>query len=350
MLLSAWSSYGFMKTATRHPDIPLAITMGCPAGIGPEIICRFFDGPHDSLKTPVIVLGDRATLQRAAVLTATALPIVTWSPGQPVDAGTIPVYQANVPSLADVRWGLPTLSTGRAMAAYIEQAVQLTQMGLCSGLVTCPISKTSLKQAGYAFPGHTEMLAALTQTSLVHMMMAGPRLKVVLVTIHVPLAQVSGQLSAAAICDCITMTGNSLRRDFGIAQPRIAVAGFNPHGGEDTLFGDEEVRIIKPAVSQSMDQWQVSGPWPPDTVFYKAAAGEYDAVIAMYHDQGLIPFKLLHFHDGVNVSLGLPLVRTSVDHGTAYDIAGRGLADPSSLRAAVAMAAAMVECRAQEVS
>ena len=339
-----------MKTASRQTDLPLAITMGCPAGIGPEIICRFFDGQREGSQTPAVVLGDRKTLQRAALLTAATSRIVTWSPGQPVEAGTIPVYQAKVPDLADVRWGCPTLSTGRAMAAYIEQAVGLVQRGQCSGLVTCPISKTSLKQAGYAFPGHTEMLAALTRTSKVNMMMAGPRLKVVLVTIHVPLAQVSSQLSAAAIRDCLTMTGNSLRRDFGIAQPRIAVAGFNPHGGEDTLFGDEEVRIIKPAVIQSMAEWQVSGPWPPDTVFYKAAAGEYDAVIAMYHDQGLIPFKLLHFHDGVNVTLGLPLVRTSVDHGTAYDIAGRGLADPSSLRAAVAMAASMIACRAGEVA
>lgn len=325
----------------------MVITMGCPAGIGPEIICRFFADQPEGLRTLAVVLGDRGTLQRAAALTGTQLPVVPWSPGQPVEEGTMPVYQAEVPSLADVRWGQPDLATGKAMAAYIEHAVRLVQTGACSGLVTCPISKTGLQQAGYNFPGHTEMLAALTQTSRVKMMMAGPRLKVVLVTIHEPLARVSSLLSPAAIGECIAMTGSSLRRDFGIVQPRIAVSGFNPHGGEDTLFGDEEVRIIKPAVAQCQAEWDVSGPWPPDTVFFKAAAGQYDAVVAMYHDQGLIPFKLLHFHDGVNVTLGLPLVRTSVDHGTAYDIAGRGLADPSSLRAAVDMAARMIEHRAR---
>ena len=340
-------TYFVMKTAFPSAARPLAITMGCPAGIGPEIICRLFGGLQNSPRPPGVVLGDRGTLQRAAVLTGIKLPVVSWSPGQPAEAGTLPVYQADVPDLVDVRWGQPDLASGKAMAAYIEQAVRLVQTGVCSGLVTCPISKTGLQQAGYKFPGHTEMLAALTQAPRVKMMMAGPRLKVVLVTIHEPLAQVSGLLSPEAIGECIAMTGQSLRCDFGIAQPRIAVAGFNPHGGEDSLFGDEEVCVIKPAVTRCQADWDVSGPWPPDTVFFKAAAGQYDAVVAMYHDQGLIPFKLLHFHDGVNVTLGLPLVRTSVDHGTAYDIAGRGLADPSSLRAAMDMADSMISHRAR---
>jgi 4-hydroxythreonine-4-phosphate dehydrogenase len=178
----------------------------------------------------------------------------------------------------------------------------------------------------------------LTGTGKVRMMMAGPRLKVVLVTIHEPLRRVCELLTSQEIGNCIKMTRRALQQDFAIANPRIAVAGLNPHGGEDSLFGDEEARIIKPAVAENSEQGDVSGPWPPDTVFYKAASGQFDAVIAMYHDQGLIPFKLLHFHDGVNVTLGLPLVRTSVDHGTAYDIAGRNLADSSSLAAALTMA------------
>jgi 4-hydroxythreonine-4-phosphate dehydrogenase len=233
------------------------------------------------------------------------------------------------------------------MGQYITEAVNLIEAGHCSALVTCPISKKSLRDAGYHYPGHTEMLAALTRTTKVRMMLAGPRLKVVLVTIHEPLSQVSGLLTQEEIGDCISMTRSALQRDFAIPTPRIAVAALNPHGGEDAMFGDEEVRIIGPAVAENAKQGDVSGPWPPDTVFYQAAAGRFDAVIAMYHDQGLIPFKLLHFHDGVNVTLGLPLVRTSVDHGTAYDIAGRNLADPSSLAAALAMAQTIVGNRAR---
>ena len=217
-------------------------------------------------------------------------------------------------------------------------------------MVTCPISKLSLREAGYPYPGHTEMLAALTGAPRVRMMMAGDRLRVVLVTIHEPLGRVSGLLSTDTVRDCIEMTADSLRHDFGLRCPRIAVAALNPHAGEGGLFGDEEGRIIQPAVVASADCGEVSGPWPPDTVFHQAAAGRYDAVIAMYHDQGLIPFKLLHFQDGVNVTLGLPIVRTSVDHGTAYDIAGQGKADPSSLAAAVRLARTIVANRAAAAS
>ena len=245
-------------------------------------------------------------------------------------------------------WGQPDLVTGRVMGQYIIDAVSLIGARHCSALVTCPISKKSLQQAGYSYPGHTEMLAALTDTRQVRMMMAGPSLKVVLVTIHEPLRRVCELLTRQEIGNCIKMTRIALQQDFAIANPRIAVAGLNPHSGEDSLFGDEEARIIAPAVAENSVQGDVSGPWPPDTVFYKAAAGQFDAVIAMYHDQGLIPFKLLHFHDGVNVTLGLPLVRTSVDHGTAYDIAGRNLADPTSLLAALTMAQTIAANRARQ--
>ncbi len=180
------------------------------------------------------------------------------------------------------------------------------------------------------------------------MRMAGPRLRVVLGTIHEPLAKISELLTAVEIQDCIRMTEESLFKDFAIKNPRIAVAGFNPHSGEQGMFGREEIEIIEPALAQYTQDHpedqedvaaRITGPWPPDTVFYKAANGEFDAVVCMYHDQGLIPFKLLHFQDGVNVTLGLPIVRTSVDHGTAYDIAGQGKADPASLQAAWRMAA-----------
>jgi len=191
------------------------------------------------------------------------------------------------------------------------------------------------------------MLASLTTTRQYRMMLAGDRLRVVLVTIHEPLARVASLLSSERIQDCIAMTSRSLVRDFGIRKPKIAVAGLNPHCGENGMFGNEEQEIIAPAVTSWQGPGQVSGPWPPDTVFYQAMRGKYDAVVCMYHDQGLIPFKLLHFQDGVNVTLGLPIVRTSVDHGTAYDIAGQGIADTSSLAAAIRLAAGIVNKREQ---
>ena len=270
-----------------------------------------------------------------------------WRPGLPIIPGPIPVLQVESPesdSLHGLQWGQPTLASGRAMARYIEKAVSLIQEGQGSALVTCPISKYSLHQAGYQYPGHTEMLAALTKTPQVHMMMAGPRLKVVLVTIHEALKNIPVLLSQEAVCACIRQTSTTLMRDFACSSPRIAVAALNPHGGEQGMFGEEEGRIIQPAIEtvrSELPQAEISGPWPPDTVFYQAAQGKYDAVIAMYHDQGLIPFKLLHFEDGVNVTLGLPIIRTSVDHGTAYDIAGQGLAKADSLAAALRLAQKM---------
>jgi 4-hydroxythreonine-4-phosphate dehydrogenase len=218
--------------------------------------------------------------------------------------------------------------------------VQLIRRGVIDGMTTCPISKASLQAAGYVYPGHTEMLAELTGTEHYAMMLAGPRLRVTLVTIHCPLSQVAARLTEEAIIDLIRITYRALRTDFALSRPKIAVAGLNPHAGENGLFGDEETNLIQPAINQALKEGiTVEGPFPPDTVFFKAATGLYDAVVCMYHDQGLIPFKLLHFSDGVNVTLGLPLVRTSVDHGTAYDIAGKGLADANSLTAAVNLAA-----------
>lgn len=320
--------------------------MGCPAGIGPEIICRLFV-QHQETMANAVVLGDQGVLTQVAAQLGTSLPIMAWQPGKSLHPGVLPVLQVGPQLPLPIRWGQPDLATGKAMAGYIESAVALIQQGACSALVTCPISKKSLQQAGYAYPGHTEMLAALCGDPPVRMMMAGPCLRVVLVTIHVALSRVSELLTEAAISDCLRTTALALRRDFGIARPRIAVAALNPHAGEGGLFGDEETRIIAPALARLEVEAEVSGPWPPDTIFHKAAAGQYDAVIAMYHDQGLIPFKLLHFADGVNVTLGLPIVRTSVDHGTAYDIAGTNQADASSLLAALTMAHSIVQHRRQ---
>lgn len=328
----------------------LGITMGCPAGIGPEIILRLFANLPAVAGYAPVVLGDAGVLAYAADCLGLPAPIVPWSPGEPVQGGTIPVCSLSSLPMEQLRWGRPDAATGIAMAGYIEAAVRLVRQGALAGIVTCPISKKALHLTGHPYPGHTEMLASLSGGSRPLMLMAGSRLRVALVTIHEPLRQVAELLSRERVGECIRITAQALRSDFALAAPRIAVAALNPHAGEEGMFGREEEEIIGPAVADCATEGKVSGPWPADTVFHRAAAGEFDAVVAMYHDQGLIPFKLLHFTDGVNVTLGLPLVRTSVDHGTAYDIAGKGRADCASLAAAYRLAAVIAGNRAQRGS
>ncbi|XCN73282.1 MAG: 4-hydroxythreonine-4-phosphate dehydrogenase PdxA [Candidatus Electrothrix aestuarii] len=327
---------------------PIAVTMGCPVGVGPEILLRFFETLESKTAFPPVVLGDYAVLSRTAEQLRLQVEPVHWDLGNTIQPGTVPVMPLSQLDANTLLWGKPTQETSIAMADYIRAAVHHTQRGDFAAMVTCPISKKALNNAGVHFPGHTEMLAHLTDTGHYRMMLAGSRLRVVLVTIHEPLAKISELLTISGIQDCIRMTARSLRKDFSISSPRIAVAALNPHAGEQGMFGREEIELIQPALDQYDSQdcpAELSGPWPPDTIFYRAANGEFDAVVCMYHDQGLIPFKLLHFQDGVNVTLGLPIVRTSVDHGTAYDIAGQGKADPSSLRAAWRMAAEIAKNR-----
>jgi len=335
----------------QQPPLPLAVTMGCPASIGPEIIVRLFAGQleKDEGLSRCVIIGDLAVLRQAAADLGIALRAESWRPGQSLQKNTLPVLCPDHPLPGKVTWGQPGLDTARAMISYIETAARGCMDKQFSGMVTCPISKEGLKRAGSPFPGHTEMLAHLTGTERFRMMLAGDRLRVVLVTIHEPLARVAALLSSERIQDCIAMTSQALERDFGISNPRIAVAGLNPHCGENGMFGNEEQEIIAPAVTSWRGPGQVSGPWPPDTVFYQAMRGKYDAVVCMYHDQGLIPFKLLHFQDGVNVTLGLPIVRTSVDHGTAYDIAGQGIADTDSLKSAILLADMISHNRQQRI-
>ena len=329
-----------MKTHALHT--PLGITMGCPVGIGPELILKLFMQPQLDL----VVIGDAAILSACAQLLAIDLQITDWQPGMALRPDTIPVYCPEGGICERGEWGKPTVQTGKAMGRYIEEAVSLIKSGVLSGMVTCPITKTALNAGGYHFPGHTEMLAELCGTSDYGMMMAGSSLKVTLVTIHTPLAAVPSALTSHSVFEMIKRTHEALLVDFGLEVPRVAVAGLNPHAGEGGMFGNEEEIVIKPAISKAQDAGMaVFGPYPPDTVFNKAVAGEFDGVVCMYHDQGLIPFKLLHFSDGVNVTFGLPIVRTSVDHGTAYDIAGQGVADPTSLIAACDMARFIVKNR-----
>ncbi len=324
----------------------IGITMGCPVGIGPEIILRYFRSTGNSRNHRAVVIGDLEVLRYNATHFGIPIECVPWQPGEALPDTGIPVYSVTSLSQDMLNWGRPSKETGLAMAGYIETAVELAGRGDIDGITTCPISKIALQRAGYSYPGHTEMLADLTGEHHFTMMMAGTSLRVTLVTIHCSVQQIASQLSIETILQRIRITHTSLITDFAIPKPKIAVAGLNPHAGEEGMFGVEETEIILPAIEQARAaNMNVEGPYPPDTVFVKAAAKEFDAVVCMYHDQGLIPFKLLHFDDGVNVTIGLALVRTSVDHGTAYDIAGKGVAKADSLAAAVKMAAEIVENR-----
>lgn len=321
--------------------LPLAITMGCPAGIGPEIILKHFTQSQRDLQTPAVVVGDLNVLNFYANALDINCTIVPWLPGDkiPSDNSIIPLYESSKLKRDTIQPGTFTKETAIAMTSAITTAVIGIQKQQFSGLCTCPISKEALQKSKHHYPGHTEMLAALTASDNQVMMLAGTSLRVTLATIHCGIAQVSGMLNEASLVKLYRTTNESLKIDFNIPSPKLAVAALNPHAGEGGMFGKEEAEIITPSIvtaqNESIDLY---GPFPPDTIFGKAAQGEYDAVICMYHDQGLIPFKLLHFKDGVNITLGLPLVRTSVDHGTAYDIAGKGIADPASLAAAIQLA------------
>ncbi|MCP4715829.1 MAG: 4-hydroxythreonine-4-phosphate dehydrogenase PdxA [Deltaproteobacteria bacterium] len=326
-------------------SLPLiGITMGDPVGIGPEIIAKALIDPRLYELCRPVVIGDRAVIERelAGGSWSGCIEVVENINSCQPAADRVILIEVSRLDPAALSYGKPTPETGRALGACIVKAVELARSRCIDAVVTAPINKQSLHEGGYEFPGHTEMLAELTGAEHVVMMLAGERLRVVLVTIHCALAQVPELLTSALILRTIETAWQSMQSCFGIAEPRLAVAGLNPHAGEGALFGTEERDIIRPAIEEARAKGMpVSGPHPPDTVFYQAAHGAYDAVVCMYHDQGLIPLKLLHFEDGVNVTLGLPILRTSVDHGTAYDIAGKGIASSASLMSAVKMAVEM---------
>ena len=328
--------------------LPLAITMGCPAGIGPEIILKYFTDSHVTQHIPAIVVGDLTVINYYAKKLNIDCSTIPWLPGDTVPSlkGVIPIYQTSSLNENSINPGKFNKDTAISMATAITSAVAGIQNGFFSGLCTCPISKEALQKSGHLYPGHTEMLAHLTKCNDHVMMLAGNTLRVTLATIHCGIKQVSNLLNKESLLKLYQTTHRSLQVDFNIPSPKLAVAALNPHAGEGGMFGSEEIDIISPSIEMAKKEGMVlHGPFPPDTIFFKAARGEYDAVICMYHDQGLIPFKLLHFEDGVNVTLGLPIVRTSVDHGTAYDIAGKGIADPTSLLAAVKLANQIISNR-----
>ncbi len=320
----------------------IGITMGDPVGIGPEIVLKALNNDELYRICRPLVLGDSKILETAAKALglSTRLNPVTDPGSGRYRAGSVDIMNLSRLDPGEIAWGSPTAATGRAMIAYINEGIDLAMQGKTHAIVTAPINKAAMKLAGARFHGHTELLAARTGADEYAMMMAGDKLKVVLVTIHIPLSKVPSAVTGDRIGRTVDITVRSLKERFGLQSPRIAVAGLNPHAGEEGMFGTEEETVIVPAVNAARERGvDITGPMPPDTVFFKAAQGEYDAVITMYHDQGLIPFKLLHFEDGVNTTLGLPIIRTSVDHGTAYDIAGMGIAGEESLTAAIRMAA-----------
>jgi 4-hydroxythreonine-4-phosphate dehydrogenase len=333
---------------THRPII--GITMGDPVGIGPEIILKALcqKSPYGACRP--LVLGDIQVLTETNKLLRTGLTIrrVEGPEAGSEQLGTTNVIGHSDLDGSELQPGRPTQATGQAMVNYITEGVKWAMEGRIHGLTTCPINKGAMHAAGFNFQGHTELLAEQTKTPDCVMMLAGTRLRVSLVTIHLPLAQVSTSLTTGAILKTILITEQGLRDSFGIPKASLAVAALNPHAGENGLFGDEEIQVISPALRQAAQAGvNVSGPYPADTLFHWALKDRWDAVICMYHDQGLIPFKMVHFSDGANTTLGLPIVRTSVDHGTAYDIAGTGRADPGSLLAAIAMAAHQARQRAR---
>ena len=320
----------------------LAVTMGEPAGIGGEITLAAWKrlagrGPA------FLAIDDPERLRRLAGATPVR-EIAQPDEAASVFAHALPVLPLGQRVAAEP--GRADPANGAAVIASIERAVALTRAGATAAVVTNPIHKATLYQAGFGFPGHTEFLARLAGGARPVMMLAGPSVRVVPLTVHIPLAEVPRRLDQAMIVAQARIVAEALRRDFGIGRPRLAVAGLNPHAGEGGAMGDEEARLIAPAVARlRADGLDVTGPLPADTMFHARARQGYDAALCMYHDQALVPVKTLDFDTAVNVTLGLPFVRASPDHGTALDIAGRGSARPDSLIAAIELAAAMAARR-----
>ncbi len=326
----------------------LAITMGDPCGVGPEVIVKVLadSGPYAVCRP--FVVGDALWMAQAASQFASSVairPIGDLSEAR-FEEGVVEVLDSREGGLSDVKYGVPSPRAGRAALRALEMAAHLALTHRVDGITTAPINKEQMKSAGFNFPGHTEFFAHAAGVSEFGMMMVGGGLKILLTTIHLSLQAMISQLSSDQIFRAIGLLDRSLQTDFGIKAPRIAVCALNPHAGEAGLMGDEEQKIVAPAVAMAASRGiNIHGPYPADTLFFRLKQGQFDAAVALYHDQALIPIKLLSFGGGINVTVGLPFVRTSVDHGTAYDIAGQGVADPGSLREALLLAVTLAQHR-----
>ncbi len=318
----------------------IAVTMGDPSGVGPEVCAKAFaSSKMAEVAQPVYYGSLRVLLEACRIVEANARRVEN---GVEIEGNFIEVVEPESLKLTGITPGKLSEEGARLMMWAVKRAVEDALEGRVEAVVTSPINKEGIRLAGLDYPGHTEFIRDLTGAERVVMMLAGESLKVALVTIHVALKKALQLITAEKVLETIEVVHRDFVSRLGVEKPRIAVAGVNPHAGEGGLFGDEEQNHVIPAVEAARAAGiDASGPYPPDTVFYRAYRGEFDVVIAQYHDQGLIPLKLIHFDTGVNVSLGLPIVRTSVDHGTAYDIAWKGVASESSLLAAIRMAVAM---------
>ena len=323
----------------------LAVTMGDPCGIGAEVIAGALARDEPWRVCRPLVVGDAGLLRRHAGR-ARAVVAVTVPQDLPDDDRVLPVWEPIAVDIGALRPGQVCREGGRAAVAWVCAAVDLALAGDVAGLVTGPLNKEAMHLTGYPWAGHTELLAARTGARSVRMLLAAERLKVVHVTTHVALRDVPGRLDAERVDDTIRLGGQALV-DLGCPRPRIGVAGLNPHAGESGLFGDEDEAVLGPAVARARAAgWDAVGPLPADTLFQRAHAGQFDLVVAMYHDQGHIPIKLVAFAEAVNITLGLPIVRTSVDHGTAFDRAWKGIANPESMLEAIHVAVRMLSARA----
>ena len=317
----------------------VAVTMGDPAGVGPEVIAKTFADPDFHARNRALVVGDAGMLKRAAQLVG--LPLEINEIPEPEDAtftpGTADVLQVGeLPP--DLPFGELDAGAGDAAFRYVEKATGLASAGRVAAIATAPLNKEAMHLAGHGYPGHTEILADLTGTEDYAMMLVTDELKVIHVSTHVSLREAIDRAQPERELAVIRLAHESLKK-LGVESPRVAVAGLNPHAGENGLFGKEDLEKIRPAVKAALDEGiDASGPWAPDTVMMRARQGYFDVVVVQYHDQGHIPIKLMGFDTGVNVTVGLPFFRTSVDHGTAFDIAGTGKADHASLEAALDLA------------
>ena len=317
----------------------IGITMGDPAGIGPEIIVKTLLEMSEHDRSNSVVIGNLPRLERANDLLGAKL---VFEENLDVKNGVVPVAYVETTGESDIVDGQVTAASGEAAYRYVEKAVQLNLDGDISVIVTAPLNKAAMHMAGHKYDGHTELLAHLTGAKSSFMLLAGPKLSAIHVTTHTSLKNAAERPSTQRVLDTIRI-GNEHFKNIGISKPRIAVAGLNPHCGEGGLFGSEESDRIAPAIELARAEGiNAVGPISGDTVFYRALKGEFDLVVAQYHDQGHIPTKLIAFDETVNVSLGLPIYRTSVDHGTAFDIAWKGIANNTNMKAAISYALKMV--------
>ncbi len=326
---------------TRNYLPKIGITLGDPTGVGPEIIVKALSKRRLFEVCRPIIFGDPGILLKTIDMLGmrTTVEVLQEIPEEGYSPRKIFLFAISQLGAASLRFGKPDRACGLAMVRYIEEAVRRVRKGKVDAITTCPISKQAVHEAGYPFSGHTELLAHLVRASRVAMMFVGSRWKVVLVTTHLPLHKVARWITMDRVFSTIRLTGEGLLKYFGITRPRIAVLALNPHAGEEGILGEEERREIIPALKKARSRGiQVEGPFPADSFFNLRGFSSFDAVVAMYHDQGLIPIKMFDFQGAVNFTLGLPFIRTSVGHGTAYDIAGKGLANPNNLVKAILLA------------